>query len=84
MALDQETFQLLKDSVQRFVRERLVPAENHLEEHDEVPTDIVADMKELGCSASRFPRSTAALACRWPRSARSPMSLARQRLRSAR
>jgi acyl-CoA dehydrogenase len=55
MALDQETFQLLKDSVQRFVRERLVPAENHLEEHDEVPTDIVADMKELGLFGISIP-----------------------------
>ncbi|QNP48584.1 acyl-CoA dehydrogenase family protein [Diaphorobacter aerolatus] len=55
MALDQETFQLLKDSVQRFVRERLVPAENHLEEHDEVPADIVADMKELGLFGISIP-----------------------------
>lgn len=55
MALDQETFHLLKDSVQRFVRERLVPAENHLEEHDEVPADIVADMKELGLFGISIP-----------------------------
>ncbi|OJU86909.1 MAG: acyl-CoA dehydrogenase [Burkholderiales bacterium 66-5] len=55
MALDQETFGLLKDSVQRFVRERLVPAENHLEEHDEVPADIVADMKELGLFGISIP-----------------------------
>ena len=48
MSLDQETFQLLKDSVQRFVRDRLLPAEDHVEEHDEVPADIVNDMKELG------------------------------------
>jgi acyl-CoA dehydrogenase len=39
---------LLRDSVQRFVRERLVPAENDVEEHGEVPPDIVDDMKELG------------------------------------
>ena len=44
MALDNETFSLLLDSVQRFVRERLVPAENSVEEHDEVPADIVDDM----------------------------------------
>lgn len=55
MALDQETFQLLKDSVQRFVRERLMPAENHLEEHDEVPAGIVADMKELGLFGISIP-----------------------------
>ena len=48
MALDAESFELLLATVQRFVRERLVPAENHLEEHDEVPADIVEDMKEMG------------------------------------
>lgn len=55
MSLDQETFQLLKDSVQRFVRERLVPAEDRVEEHDEVPADIVADMKELGLFGISIP-----------------------------
>lgn len=48
MALDAESFELLLATVQRFVRERLIPAENHLEEHDEVPTGIVDDMKEMG------------------------------------
>lgn len=48
MALDAESFDLLLSTVQRFVTERLVPAENHLEEHDEVPADIVEDMKEMG------------------------------------
>ena len=48
MALDAESFDLLLATIQRFVRERLVPAENHLEEHDEVPPGIVQDMKELG------------------------------------
>ena len=55
MSLDQETFQLLMDSVQRFVRERLIPAEDHVEEHDEVPADIVADMKELGLFGISIP-----------------------------
>jgi len=48
MALDAESFDLLLTTVQRFVRERLVPAENHLEEFDEVPLDIVQDMKDMG------------------------------------
>src|SRR5690606_30210996 len=55
MALDQETFQLLLHSVQRFVLERLVPAEDYLEEHDEVPDDIVNDMKELGLFGLSIP-----------------------------
>lgn len=48
MALDAESFDILLPTVQRFVLERLVPAENHLEEHDEVPSDIIEDMKEMG------------------------------------
>jgi acyl-CoA dehydrogenase len=48
MALDTESFELLLSTVQRFIRERLIPAENHLEEHDEVPLDIVQDMKDMG------------------------------------
>ncbi|QRR32473.1 acyl-CoA dehydrogenase family protein [Hydrogenophaga sp. YM1] len=57
MPLDEETFQLLKDSVQRFVRERLMPAEDHVEEHDEVPAEIVADMKELGLFGLSIPEA---------------------------
>ncbi len=48
MALDTESFELLLAAVQRFIRERLVPAENYLEEHDEVPADIIEDMKAMG------------------------------------
>jgi acyl-CoA dehydrogenase len=55
MALDPETFQLLLASVQRFVLERLVPAENEVEEHDEVPGAIVDDMRELGLFGISIP-----------------------------
>lgn len=55
MSLDPETFSLLKSSIQRFIAERLVPAEDHVEEHDEVPDDIVSDMKELGLFGLSIP-----------------------------
>src|SRR5690606_21397079 len=55
MTLDQETFQLLKDSVQRFVRERHVPAEDEVEERDDVPEAIINDMKELGLFGISIP-----------------------------
>lgn len=55
MSLDTETFQLLKATVQRFVQERLIPAEDHVEEHDEVPEDIIDDMKELGLFGISIP-----------------------------
>lgn len=55
MALDNDTFALLLDSVRRFVRERLVPAENRVEDNDEVPADIVDDMKALGLFGLSIP-----------------------------
>ena len=55
MALDTESFELFQSSLQRFIRERLVPAENPVEEDDEVPADIVAEMKELGLFGLSIP-----------------------------
>jgi acyl-CoA dehydrogenase len=55
MPLDDQTFTLLKDSLQRFIRERLVPAENDVEEHDAVPDDIIDDMRELGLFGLSIP-----------------------------
>jgi len=55
MALDQETFTLLKESVRRFVQERLVPNEDRVEHEDEVPAEIIAEMKELGLFGLSIP-----------------------------
>lgn len=55
MAIDTESFELLLSSVQRFIRERLVPAENTVEELDEVPADIVEDMKAMGLFGLSIP-----------------------------
>lgn len=57
MSLDQETFYLLKESVQRFVRDRLMPAEDLVEQHDDVPADIVEDMKQLGLFGLSIPEA---------------------------
>lgn len=48
MIRDQETMTVLLDTLSRFVRERLVPAENEVAETDEIPQGVVADMRELG------------------------------------
>ncbi|QHE93576.1 acyl-CoA dehydrogenase [Pandoraea fibrosis] len=53
--LDSESFELLLAAVQRFIRERLVPAENDVEEHDEVPAAIVDEMKEMGLFGLSIP-----------------------------
>jgi len=55
MSVDHETFQLLKQSIHRFVRERLVPAEDRVEEQDEVPSDIIEDMRGLGLFGISIP-----------------------------
>ncbi|MEE1652269.1 MULTISPECIES: acyl-CoA dehydrogenase family protein [Brachymonas] len=57
MAIDHESFELLLASVQRFVRERLIPAENVVEEQDEVPADIVQDMKDMGLFGLSIPEA---------------------------
>jgi len=55
MALDPDSFELLQQSVRRFVRERLVPAEDAVEEADEVPQDVLRDMRELGLYGLSIP-----------------------------
>jgi acyl-CoA dehydrogenase len=57
MIRDQETMNTLLDSVSRFVRERLVPAEEIVAETDEIPEDIVRDMKEVGLFGLTIPES---------------------------
>ncbi|MBI4189794.1 MAG: acyl-CoA dehydrogenase family protein [Betaproteobacteria bacterium] len=48
MALDAETFDQLLNNVTRFVRERLLPAESRVSKEDQIPDDIIADMRKLG------------------------------------
>jgi acyl-CoA dehydrogenase len=55
MIRDQETMNSLLDTVSRFVRERLVPAEQIVAESDEIPADIVAEMKAIGLFGLTIP-----------------------------
>jgi acyl-CoA dehydrogenase len=48
LALDTETFDALIDTVRRFVAEELRPREAEVAESDEMPDDLVAQMKALG------------------------------------
>ena len=57
MIRDQDTLTALLDSVRRFVTERLVPAENTVAETDEIPEDIVADMKAMGLFGLTVPEN---------------------------
>ncbi|QBQ97234.1 acyl-CoA dehydrogenase family protein [Paraburkholderia pallida] len=57
MIRDQETMNVLLDNVARFVRERLVPNEERVAETDEIPADIVNDMKSMGLFGLTIPEA---------------------------
>jgi acyl-CoA dehydrogenase len=48
MIRDPDITQAFLDSVRSFVNERLIPAENEVAETDQIPADIVADLKAMG------------------------------------
>ncbi len=55
MALDRETFNILLETVERFVAERLVPLEAQVAAEDQVPADVITEMKELGLFGLTIP-----------------------------
>lgn len=57
MIRDPETFEALLDSVRRFVRERLVPAESEVAETDQIPAAIVLAMRDMGLFGLTIPES---------------------------
>lgn len=55
MIRDEELLRGLVDSVGRFVKERLVPAEDTVAHDDRIPDDIVADMRAMGLFGMTIP-----------------------------
>lgn len=55
MIRDLETFNILLDSIQKFVKEELVPAEQIVSETDQIPESIVTSMKEMGLFGLTIP-----------------------------
>jgi len=55
MALDQDTYDQLIDTITRFVTERLRPLEGQVAETDEIPDDLIEEMKELGLFGLSIP-----------------------------
>ena len=55
MIRDQETLNILLDTIARFVRERLMPIEHEVAETDRIPDDVVAEMQELGLFGLSIP-----------------------------
>ncbi|HEX9946485.1 MAG TPA: acyl-CoA dehydrogenase family protein [Allosphingosinicella sp.] len=55
MPLDPESFDLLLSTVRRFVAERLRPLEERVDREDEVPAEIVAEMRDMGLFGLSIP-----------------------------
>ena len=55
MIRDPETFTILLDAIRRFVRERLIPAEQQLVDSDEIPAAILSEMREMGLFGLTIP-----------------------------
>ena len=56
MIRDPETFDALLGTVERFVRERLIPREAEVVETDAIPADILADMRRMGLFGLTIPQ----------------------------
>lgn len=55
MALDAESLAQFTETVARFVRERLIPAEAKVAEEDHIPTELLKGMGELGLFGMTLP-----------------------------
>jgi acyl-CoA dehydrogenase len=55
MAMDAETFQLLLETIRRFVDERLIPMEHEIAEADAVPESLKREMAEMGLFGLTIP-----------------------------
>ena len=53
--VDDDTFAHLKDAIQRFLTERLIPNEMKVEIDDEIPETVVQEMRELGLFGLTIP-----------------------------
>nr|WP_221227118.1 acyl-CoA dehydrogenase family protein [Novosphingobium sediminicola] len=54
---------MLRDTVRRFVDERLIPAEDTVEEADAVPAEIIDQMREMGLFGISVPEEFGGLGC---------------------
>jgi len=55
MIRDPESFNLLLDTLARFVRERLIPAEQQVADSDEIPAGILSEMRGMGLFGLTIP-----------------------------
>lgn len=55
MIREQEVLKQLLDTISWFVRQRLVPFERQVADEDDIPSEIVEEMKELGLFGFTIP-----------------------------
>ncbi|MCR9261384.1 MAG: acyl-CoA dehydrogenase family protein [Pseudomonadaceae bacterium] len=55
MPLDTETLDQLRQTVRRFVDERLIPLEPQVAESDQMPAEVIQEMRELGLFGLTIP-----------------------------
>jgi len=56
MIRDTQMLDQFLSSIAKFVKERLVPAENEVAENDAIPDDIVQEMKAMGLFGMTIPQ----------------------------
>jgi acyl-CoA dehydrogenase len=61
--MDAETFDLFRSTIRRFVDEKLIPAEDIVEEADAVPDEIVGQMRDMGLFGISIPEEYGGLGC---------------------
>ncbi len=55
MSIDHSTRTQLIDSLEKFVRERLIPLEAIVEKEDRIPSDVVEEMRTMGLFGLSIP-----------------------------
>ncbi len=55
IGMDPEVFEQFIDQLERYVRERLIPAERDVIENDRIPDNILTEMKEMGLFGLSIP-----------------------------
>ncbi|WP_174504128.1 acyl-CoA dehydrogenase family protein [Acidiphilium sp. C61] len=57
MALDSETLAQFLDTLDRFVKARLIPAEDRVADEDDIPAELVAEIREMGLFGMSIPEA---------------------------
>ncbi|MDP2239313.1 MAG: acyl-CoA dehydrogenase family protein [Burkholderiales bacterium] len=77
MIRDPESFNILLDTIARFVRERLIPAEQQVVDNDDIPADILNEMRGMGLFGLTIPERYGGLGLTMEEEVRVTMTLTR-------